>query len=465
MKIALSARPTRRELRDALTVLRAFSAIGDDEASEQHARVSEMLRALYPRVAPADDAPSGVRRPRRSKRRLIEPEDTLRTCPQCDGIGTLRYTYTRPIEHVHEATPAPVVAGRACGRSVDRPLPTPRGHAHPGPCDLRAGDARPAHFVVGPVNLQPTPDIHVRTETSIGDGACWRCSGEGVISDMAHEHDPARTLLNGRVVKRPGRVPGDDWRAIRGEWARQTGVSPRTCRGVHHVHQRGQVGTRPIGPARPEETEEQRRWYGAGTPEPHFDAIDISAALEGRAIRAARRPQDAPENAPRGRHLAKRSRRDVDTLTPRQQKRVRQEDRARALQRAVASRRTDLPARRRPTPQWLKDLALSCGVDLDALARQAGTPNASRPIVEDARIVEAIRRGDLPPDPVITPDPDVDDEAPGWDVQHAGKRAIRRVHVGRAIVARPGGRVEWASEAITLVYADGSIETYHPDDM
>lgn len=453
MRIALSKTPTRAELRDALTVLRAFAAIGDDEAAEQHAQISEMIRALYPRVLPAGDTPDGRPRRRRSKRRLIEAEDTLRTCPQCDGAGKLRYSYTRPVVHL-DLTPEPAPIGRASKRDINGPLPAPRGGWHPGPAMLRHGDERPPALVYGEAGIVREPEVCGKTETSIGNGPCWRCAGEGTISDMAHEHDPRHTLLNGRRCRRE--------KPIRGEWALQTGVSGATARGVHHVHERGFVGGRPVGVETADETEEARRWYGAGTPEPYYDAIDISAALEGRAIRRIRGEFHAPssETAIRGRQLAKRSRRDPGVLTPRQQKRVRQEDRARSLNRGLARHRPDLPARRRGVASWVKELALSAGVDLDALTADSGA------VVEDGHIVQAIRRGDLPPDPVIEPDPDMDGaSAPVWDAIHAGKRAIRRCSVGRAVVTRADGTVFWCDDAVMLTYSDGSVETYAPADL
>lgn len=422
MKLPIPKSPSREELRGIHATLKLLADQGDTEARQQQGEVAALMRALYPRVAPAGIA--GKPRRKRPKRGLILGEDCILltregkpTCSLCGGTGHMR------------------LVGK-------RLLP------------MRPG--------------QPTIDY----AGQVCDQPCSRCGGSGREQVAAAEHDPVGTTLHDRPIKTE--------KPIRGEWAQQTPQrsGPGPVRGHARSHHRGFIGapSRFIGPVRPEERREAEGWYAAGmvidqnlptTRGWHLrvgaDPADLSAAIEGQACARLQSLTASPavdRMQPRGRRLLNSRREPI--LTPRQQKRVRQEDMARTWQ-GIHNRhnRRETPWLRRGRDDWMLEMAAKLGIDPRTLTGEAQAPKA-----EPDEIVYAIRRGDLPPDPEIPVDPAVVERGivgPFGEV--AGKRAVQAAEVGRACVYRPDGRVEWVERAIRLTFEDGAVEVYALEDI
>lgn len=328
-----------------------------------------------------------------------------------------------------------------------------KGPAKPKRRYITAGDCMGVCPACAPLGARDSAGVWVQRASRWP--RCPRCAGTGKIQTGMPEIPWPQEELKRLVHRR---------RPMRGEWAQ---VQPLTrAPGPMHTparHQRGYALGEEIGAGRAEAMEELDGWpidvknpafnvFDHWTTWPRkCDGADLSAALEAAAVKRAKDPDDGWYPGIVGRRLVGRA--------SRWSGREKQQAAIRQLEKAA--RKREGVYRPRPTADAALKLLAKLGVDVDALMAQVKF-QAHAPEPESAGIIEAMRRGDLPPDPKVP-------EHRGQVVRvtwGAWNGSILDVIDRRpAHVVRRYGLVEHTADAVIARCANGEVEAFHADDV
>lgn len=292
---------------------------------------------------------------------------------------------------------------------------------------------------------------------------CPRCAGTAKIQvGMPEIPWPQEDLK--RLVRR--RKP------MRGEWAQVQPLADQP--GPMHTparHQRGYVMGVEFGAARPEAMEELDGWP-VDAKHPAFDVFahwttwprkcdgaDLSAALEAAAVERAKDPEDGWYPGVLGRRLVGRA--------SRWSGRDKQQAAIRELEKAA--RKRDGVYRPRPTADAALKLLSKLGIDTTALLAQVKA-QALPPEPETPGIMEAMRRGDLPPDPAV-PEHTGQRVRIGWGAWNGsigdviGRRPAHVVRNYQVPDLRRDRGVRYTDDAVVVRFSNGDVDCFHADDV